>query len=82
MYGQSKEEKMSTLKELKSLLELATQQGWQVERRNSNHYKLIAPNGKVVFTSSTPSDNRAILNIKRDLKSAGLVIVKKNERRN
>jgi len=72
---------MSTLKELRSLLELATQQGWKIERRNTNHYKLVAPNGKVVFTSSTPSDRRAIENIKRDLRSGGLIIIKKNERR-
>jgi len=63
------------------LLELATQQGWKVEQRSNNHYKLVAPNGKVVFTSSTPSDKRAIENIKRDLRSGGLVIIKKNERR-
>jgi hypothetical protein len=72
---------MSMLKELRSLLELATQQGWTVEQRNTNHYKLVAPNGKVVFTSSTPSDRRAIENIKRDLRSGGLVITRKNERR-
>jgi hypothetical protein len=72
---------MSMTKELKSLLELATQQGWRVEQRNTNHYKLVAPNGKVVFTSSTPSDRRAIENIKRDLRSGGLVIIRKNERR-
>jgi hypothetical protein len=69
------------IKELKLLLELASDQGWQIEKRNNNHYKLIAPNGKVVFTSSTPSDRRAIENIKRDLRSGGLVIIRKNERR-
>lgn len=69
------------MKELKSLLNLAVKQGWVVEQRSNNHYKLIAPNGKVVFTSSTPSDRRAIENIKRDLRANGLVIVKKNRRK-
>ena len=72
---------MSMMKELRSLLELATQQGWRVEQRNSNHYKLVSPTGKVVFTSSTPSDHRALENIKRDLRVNGLVLVKKNRRK-
>ena len=72
---------MASSKELMSLLKLAEIQGWRVSRTNKNHYKLIAPNGKVIFTSSTPSDNRAINNIKRDLRANGLVIVTKQERR-
>jgi hypothetical protein len=47
---------------------------------NGGHLKWIAPNGKVVFTSSTPSDGRALKNIQSNLKAAGLIIVKKNGR--
>ena len=81
MYGLSKEVKMSTMKELRSLLNIATDQGWKIERAKNNHIKLLAPNGKIVFVSSTPSDHRALENIKRDLRVNGLVIVRKNERR-
>ena len=58
----------------------AINQGWRVSQSNGGHVKWLAPNGKVVFTSSTPSDNRALKNIQSNLKAAGLVIVKKNER--
>jgi hypothetical protein len=51
-----------------------------VSQSNGGHVKWLAPNGKVVFTSSTPSDNRALKNIQSNLKAAGLIIVKKNER--
>jgi hypothetical protein len=70
---------MALIKELKALLSLAEDQGWRVSRTNNGHYKLIAPNGKIVFTSSTPSDNRAIKNIERDLRSGGLIIKKKGK---
>jgi hypothetical protein len=70
---------MSLVKELRALLTLAENQGWRVTMTQKNHYKLVAPNGKVVFTSSTPSDSRAIKNIERDLRSGGLVIVKKGK---
>lgn len=81
MYGLLKEVKMSALKELNNLLNLAVTQGWWVERSNNNHYKVYPPNGNIVFISSTPSDYRAIKNIERDLRANGLVIVKKNRRK-
>lgn len=68
---------MSLIKEVKYLVSLAENQGWRVSMTHKNHYKLIAPNGKVVFVSSTPSDNRAIKNIERDLRVNGLILVKK-----
>jgi len=72
---------MSVLKEMKSLLELAKDQGWEVERNKNNHIKFLSPNGGIVFVSSTPSDHRALENIKRDLRVNGLVIIKKNRRK-
>lgn len=72
---------MAASKELKVLQKEALIQGWSVSLSNGNHLKWVAPNGKVIFTSKTPSDARAIDNIKRDLKSAGLVLVKKNRRK-
>jgi predicted RNA binding protein YcfA (HicA-like mRNA interferase family) len=79
MYGQSKEEKMITHKELKVLEKQALNQGWRVLHSKGGHIKWVAPNGKIVFTSATPSDNRAIKNIQSNLKSAGLIIVKKGK---
>lgn len=69
------------MKELNTLLQLAVDQGWRVERARNNHYKFYAPNGNIVFVSSTPSDHRALNNIKRDLRINGLIIVKKNRRK-
>ena len=66
---------------MKSLLELATEQGWKVERNKNNHFKFLSPTGNIVFVSSTPSDHRALENIKRDLRVNGLVIIKKNRRK-
>ena len=72
---------MASSKDLKTLQKEAVSQGWVVNLSNGNHIKWIAPNGKVVFTSNTPSDKRALENMKRDLKSAGLVLIKKNRRK-
>jgi len=72
---------MSMMKELKSLLKTAEDQGCRIVVTPSNHYKVFVPGGKLVVVSSTPSDNRAIENIKRDLRSAGVVIIKKNRRK-
>ena len=66
---------------MKSLLELAKKQGWEVERNKNNHIKFLSPSGGIVFVSSTPSDHRALENIKRDLRVNGLVIIKKNRRK-
>lgn len=60
--------KVTTFKELLKRLEA---EGWTVELKTSGHRKLTSPTGAVVFTSSSPSDFRAIRNVERDLKRAG-----------
>lgn len=72
---------MSAMKELKSLLKEVENQGGQVLRTRNNHYKVVSSNGSIVFISSTPSDNRALENIKRDLRASGVVLIKKNRRK-
>ena len=72
---------MTKMKELNKLLSLANDQGWKVERAKNNHYKLLAPNGNIVFVSSTPSDHRALQNIERDLRVNGLVLIKQKRRK-
>jgi hypothetical protein len=66
-------------KELANLKAEAEAQGWVIELRKSGHYRWLSPAGGFVVTSMTPSDRRAILNIRRDLKKYGLVITKKEK---
>jgi hypothetical protein len=67
--------------EINSLIKVAEAQEWKVVVSNGGHLKWLSPTGKVVFTSITPSDHRALSNIRSNLKSAGLVIFDKKERR-
>jgi predicted RNA binding protein YcfA (HicA-like mRNA interferase family) len=60
--------KVTTLAELFKRLE---SEGWEIERRKAGHVRLTSPKGGVVFTSSSPSDFRALRNVERDLKRAG-----------
>jgi hypothetical protein len=60
-------------KELGELVAEAEGQGWVVIRRVNNHLKWISPVGQTVFTSGTPSDVRAVKNIKRDLARFGFI---------
>jgi hypothetical protein len=57
-------------KEMRKLISLAIKRGYNVELRANNHYKFTAPTGKFFFTSSTPSDRRALDNILADMKRA------------
>jgi len=47
-------------------------QGWTVEKRNNNHLKWTSPTGFVYYSSSTPSDFRAIRKIAHGLRREGL----------
>ena len=57
-------------KEMRKVITLAIRKGYNVELRNNGHYKFTAPTGKFFFTSSTPSDRRALANIEADMKRA------------
>ena len=61
-------------RELGELILLAQSQGWVITKRTNNHLKWVAPSGFVYFSSVTPSDGRAIKNIKSDLRRAGLIL--------
>jgi hypothetical protein len=69
------------MKQIDTLIKSAREQGWTVERGKNNHYKWVSPLGGFFFSSSTPSDYRAIKNLERDLRSRGFVSIKKTERR-
>jgi hypothetical protein len=61
---------MKGSKEMRSVIRLAIKRGYNVELRNNGHYKFTAPTGRFFFTSSTPSDRRALDNIMSDMKRA------------
>ena len=62
-------------RELGALIALATQQGYIVTVRNNGHLKWTAPNGYVYFSARTPSDHRALKNIRASLvRHGGLVV--------
>jgi predicted RNA binding protein YcfA (HicA-like mRNA interferase family) len=55
---------------VKEVLRQAAAQGWQVQPTRSGHVRLVHPAGTVVVTSSTPSDCRALANLKAQLRRA------------
>jgi len=68
---------MASKKELAVIIKVAISAGWRVELTKGGHYKWIAPNNiDFVFSSSTPSDNRALENLKQDLRRRGLDVRK------
>ena len=60
--------------DFKKLQEVAKEQGWTILRRTNTHLAWVSPTGEKVYSSATPSDWRAVLNLKRDLKRYGLKV--------
>lgn len=58
-------------KDLRRLLCAIEEQGFTIEIRRAGHLKVTAPTGQVFFTGSSPSDKRAILNFRSQLRKAG-----------
>jgi hypothetical protein len=56
--------------DLHRLLEAARKNGWRVERTKGSHYKLLHPNGAIVFAGSTPGSPRALRHLTADLRRA------------
>lgn len=64
--------------ELKGLRKAAEAQGWTVRITNGGHLRWDSPKGgKPIFTASTPSDRRALANIRSMLRAAGLDLPRK-----
>lgn len=65
---------MSNLsREMADLVKQARRQGCSVEQqKRSNHYKIKVPNGGIVVCAATPSDQRAVLNMRARLRREGL----------
>ena len=50
--------------DLERLLRQASACGWQVTRTRKSHWRLTLSSGTVVVTGSSPSDFRALLNLR------------------
>ena len=64
-------------KEISTLVNAAEKAGWKVRKNSRGGHIMFYPPDKskeVITVSSSPSDYRAIVNIRRDLKKAGLKI--------
>lgn len=70
---------MVNSKELTALIKEAKGQGWRVEFTKSCHLRWSSPTGGFFFSSSTPSDHRAVQNIRRDLRLNGFLEIKKKK---
>lgn len=64
----------SSKRAIKDAKKLALKQGWIVFQGGNNHWHFIAPSGAIVITPSTPGGGnpRKFLNMRRDLRNAGL----------
>jgi len=72
---------MSGRKDVEVLVQKAREQGWTVTKTKGSHYKWVSPLGGLFFSTSTPSDFRAIDNLKRDMKRYGFIEITKKGRR-
>jgi predicted RNA binding protein YcfA (HicA-like mRNA interferase family) len=62
-------------KEVAELVRRARAHGWVVQKTRGGHLRWKSPDGKVVFSGSTPSDVRAVRNIRSSLRRMGLIAV-------
>ena len=62
---------MGAKKELDKLSRLVARQGWVRKTTGGGHYKFVAPTGRFLFTSVTPSDFRSVRNIKAQMIEMG-----------
>lgn len=58
-------------KDWRRLVRAIEDAGGEVTLRKAGHYRIAGPGG-IYFTSATPSDHRARLNLVSDLKGIGL----------
>lgn len=60
------------VKSLRDWARLAQSLGWKITETGSGHMRWCAPDGTLVFTSSTPGDYRSLMNDRARLRRAGL----------
>lgn len=72
---------LTTNKDVNELIKEAESQGWEVIPTKNCHLKWSGPDGQLFFSSSTPSDRRVVMNIKRDLRMNGFIEIKHKQSR-
>jgi hypothetical protein len=72
---------LSTNKDVNNLIKEAEGQGWQIVMTKSNHLKWLSPLGGLFYSSSTPSDWRVVMKIKKDLRMRGFIEIKHKQTR-
>lgn len=61
-------------RDFRDLAQLALAQGWEINKTNGGHLRWKAPAGALIFSASTPSDRRAVANLRSQLRRAGLTL--------
>lgn len=63
-------------KMLRPLWDAATAQGWRVELTGANHVRWLSPDPEAapIVTALTPSSQRTMLNVRAQLRRAGLKV--------
>lgn len=59
--------KLGLRPETRDLVRWAEERGWTVTKTAGSHLRFARPGCGVVFGSSTPSDHRSVLNIRKKL---------------
>jgi predicted RNA binding protein YcfA (HicA-like mRNA interferase family) len=62
--------------DIQGILKAVKKLGWEVERTNSGHFRLRAPDRTVplIYVSYSPSDKRGTKNIKALLRKYGVAV--------
>nr|WP_297354088.1 type II toxin-antitoxin system HicA family toxin [uncultured Caldimonas sp.] len=61
-------------KRLRPLIEYALSEGWEVSRTAGGHLKFVKPGMPPIYTSSTPRDQRSVLNARARFSRAGATL--------
>lgn len=61
-------------RDVRQLLDKAKAHGCQIEHTNSSHIRILTPKGGTVILPSTPSDHRALLNARAELRRSGVKV--------
>lgn len=64
----------ATNPEVRELIRIAEANGCRVQPTGSQHFNVYAPSGKIINLPSTPSDHRSILNVRSQMRQAGIPV--------
>jgi hypothetical protein len=61
-------------RDMPKLVRRARKAGWSVTKTGKQHWRFRSPNGATIFAPSTPSDRRSVMNVRANLRRAGLEV--------